>query len=381
VKNSSSGFIPWDSPPYPSSPDGTSPALPTSVVSGKLLATPQFIVDKNKSKLNNWLYYVYNEAGKRRKKTLKTTSGFKQSKTSKYELTASSMVFRPSFTGGKIGREVIRINNKVAPSENGDTTKKDESTYIKLGAILKYIQDYLLFYDEKGKSYIKFDWDYDDNYCFTFPEHYSVNPMVCVIPFQQPFSKNKTYTHGKYGKIWYSVLGGAFRDTKSNFVGKIMNIHVNVDHVDSCIQNNLTDGKIALLPFLESLMSGIQRALGDINKFSVTYDSETNYIRIIDEIPLDPGVTKTGGNVALFNTYGVSKDEETASFVTNITLNATISNEFATMISIGAQARNDGKKANTSTLTAFNNGLVDGITPQKLSKEDADSKILKIWER
>jgi hypothetical protein len=336
-------------------------------------SSPQFIVDKNKSKLNNWLYFLFNIAGKRKKQGVTTTTGFSSSNNTKYTLDFAKLYFKKSFTGGKLRREVIRINNKLGWVPSLSSDKEDEITYVRLGAILRYIEKYLLFYNEKGKSYLNIDWDYDSNYCFTFPEHYSIDPSICVIPFEQPFTKNGVYKHGKYGKIWHNILGGAFRDTKSRFVGKLMAIHVNLNHVSNCISNNLVEGQIALLPFLEELMGGIQRALGDINKFSVTYDSETNYIKVIDEIPLDPKVTGIKDNIALFNTYGV-KENVAGSFVTNITLNATISNEFATMISIGAQARNDGKKANTSTLTTFNKGLIDGITPQKLVKEVADSK-------
>lgn len=334
-----------------------------------------FIANKDKSQLNNWLYYLYNKLGERTKQGVGTTKGYSGSNSSTYTSSYSKIFFRKSFTGGKSKREAIRVNNKVLPSEEGASVIIEEASYIRLGALLKYIQDYLLIYSNKdGKKtpYLKIDWDYSTNYCFTFPEQYSVDPTVCVIPFKQPFSKNGKYIHGKYGVIWENLLGNAFRDTKSDFVGKLMNIHINFNFIDTCIQNNLNQGELALLAFLESLMKGVQRALGDVNKFSVTYDGEENSIKIYDEIPLDPKVTGKKGELALFNTFGV-KENLAGSFITNITLNATISSEFATMISIGAQARNDGKKANTSTLTRFNEGLVDGIIPTKLTERVASS--------
>jgi hypothetical protein len=334
---------------------------------------PQFIVNKNKSKLNNWLYYIYNVLGKKDKTSKATTAGFGGSNKAQYRINSSDSRFVKSFTKHQVFREIIRVNNKVEGRESEENLV-DEATFIRLGSLLAYIEKYLLIYDDNSNSYINIDWDFNTNFCFTFPEHYSTDPSVCVIPFKQPFAKNGKYIQGQYGRVYEEVLGDAFRDTKSQFVGKLMAIHLNIGFIDKCISENLKEGQLALLPFLESLVGGVQRALGDINKFSVTYDGETNYVKIIDEIPLDPKVTGANKNVALFNTYGV-KENLAGSFVTNVTLNATISSEFATMISIGAQARNDGKKANTSTLTAFNKGLIDGITPQKLSREIVDRSL------
>jgi hypothetical protein len=68
---------------------------------------------------------------------------------------------------------------------------------------------------------------------------------------------------------------------------------------------------VKLLPFLESLMYGIQEALGSLNKFSVTYDHDSNQIIIRDDVPLDPNIaTETSvpaDDRTFFNVTGYKK--------------------------------------------------------------------------
>ena len=135
-------------------------------------------------------------------------------------------------------------------------------------------------------------------------------------------------------------------------------------------------------------MDGIQGALGGVNKFTVSYNNEENLIKIYDDVPLDPKATGTNqSSTAEFRVFGVEPGVQ-GSFVTNVSLNATISSDFATMISIGAQANGTNDTTNSTALTKLNDGLIDSITPVKKSisnsastpeKETPENKLGTNW--
>jgi len=57
--------------------------------------------------------------------------------------------------------------------------------YIKLGALLRIIDSFLTLYndDKKDDPLFKIDYDFHNNFCFTVPDHVSVDPKVCLIPY------------------------------------------------------------------------------------------------------------------------------------------------------------------------------------------------------
>jgi hypothetical protein len=150
-----------------------------------------------------------------------------------------------------------------------------------------------------------------------------------------------------------------------------MNIHVNLHFIartlDQCTRNN----SVVLLDFLKQLMYGIQVALGSVNKFSVIYSHDENTIKITDDVPLDPKVVGTSvppEKRTLLNVYGYDKNKQNGSFISDVGISATLSNSFATMISIGAQSRSTSDVTNSTAFAKWNKGLEDVVTPSKLSK-------------
>ena len=66
------------------------------------------------------------------------------------------------------------------------------------------------------------------------------------------------------------------------------------------------------------------------------------------------------------NIFGVKKD--LGSFVTNIGLDAEIPQNFATMISIGAQASGSNLQGNATGFANYNKGLIDRTFQEKLTE-------------
>jgi hypothetical protein len=106
----------------------------------------------------------------------------------------------------------------------------------------------------------------------------------------------------------------------------------------------------------------------------VSYEHDTNKIKIYDDIPLDKsfleknGVKDTPESVAIFNILGYARNIFEGSFIQNVNLTTTISNQLASMISIGAQAQTPSDVTNATGFMKFNEGLTDSIMPTKVSK-------------
>ena len=252
-------------------------------------------------------------------------------------------------------KQLINQNNKIA----GIT---DESKYFKLDKILN------------------FDLD-GENYMYTQPTQFSADPNVCLIPFVFPASSDPDDIPGYF----FNVLKGCgFRLKESEYVASILNIPVNIHYIGKVLQQVTSNNSVPLLKFLEQIMYGIQEALGSINKFSVTYNHDENEIVFRDDVPLDPKVaTKTKvppDQRMLFNVNGFKSKLENASFINNVSMTTTLSNKFATMISIGAQAQSTSDVVDSTSFSRWNEGLKDSVTPSKLSKTGLQSTVKQASE-
>jgi hypothetical protein len=343
------------------------------------------IADKNRSDFNKFIYNIYNTLQANLKKSAKKV---KSSTNSKNTISTFSS-FQPENNwtwGGE--NQIVGIQTSIQQqqqNEFGENTgtatrisKNYPYLYIKLGSLLQYIQNNLLIYntkDETGKGvpYINFELD-EDNYCFTFPFQFSSNPGVCVIPFSTAKAES-TITDEIENTYWSEILGNSF-NTDSPYVGNLYQIHVNINHIASLLKSCSVNNSLPLLKFLETLMKDIQVALGSINNFTVSYDHDTNRIKIYDDIPLNEEFIKSKNfnqgrsETANFNIVS-SKDLGNGlfegSFIRNINLTTTISNNLATIISVGAQARTKSDVTNATGFMNFNEGLEDSIIPNKIS--------------
>jgi hypothetical protein len=71
--------------------------------------------------------------------------------------------------------------NNIEPTKDSNSTTQ---YYIKLGALLRIIQAFNLYYDTNTSGnppVFKINTDFNDNKCLTIPNHASLDPGVCVI--------------------------------------------------------------------------------------------------------------------------------------------------------------------------------------------------------
>jgi hypothetical protein len=354
--------------------------------------------DKDRSDFNKFLYesvynYIVGNINKNGQEVLPSSNPNVKNKIKTF---ASSLDGELNYKSD--GKDIVGIGTKVTLTTTnfqgetvGNTTRSSRNfpfLYIKLGSLLKYIQSKLLIITDDSSTspnepLIKFDLS-NDNYCFTFPLQYSLNPNICVIPFGVAESNDTEIKEDIIeARYWENILGTSFRNENSKYVGNLYDIHVNIHYIAGLLKSCTTNNSLPLLRFLETLMNGIQSALGSVNKFTVSYEHDTNRIKIYDDIPLDknflasltPPIKDTPESVATFNILGYSRNIFEGSFIQNVSLTTTISNQLASMISIGAQAQTPSDVTNATGFMKFNKGLTDSIIPTKVSVVAAQQQV------
>ena len=163
--------------------------------------------------------------------------------------------------------------------------------------------------------------------------------------------------------------------TSNPFIGKTMDIQVNLDYIANVLTNNVDEeGKTSLYNFLKQLMTGIQNALGNINSFEVIYTAETNTFSIIDNTSI-PGIFDfleiDKPIVAKFNPSLLKPNY--GSFVNSVSIKSQLDNKFTAMITIGAQVNNNKVGENTTAFSSWNKGLTDRIITTKQNINDPNS--------
>jgi hypothetical protein len=386
---------------YSTAKEATLKRPPDSITPEPPLDDDILITAKDKTVFNRWLYDQYNylKTNISKKGTkIKTTKG--SSSTIQTLNTYGST--EGEFEGLVMVQPLVLLDKTDGSSGEvkGKVSRLSKNApyqYIKLQTVLEFIQNKLFMQsaDTNNKNpspYIGFDLG-AENYMYTQPGQLSADPNVCVIPFQfpKPLSgnviQNSANSNNFPNKItdenvetyWSEVLKNVdFNNLKSNYVANLLSIPVNIHYIAQTLQQATSNNAVKLLPFLESLMYGIQEALGSLNEFSVTYDHDSNQIIIRDDIPLDPTVaTETSvppDDRTFFNVTGYKPIEQNGSFISNVGVSTTLSNAFATMISIGAQSQSQSDIANGTSLSKFNKGLIDSVTPSKISKAVASKE-------
>jgi GH24 family phage-related lysozyme (muramidase) len=187
--------------------------------------------------------------------------------------------------------------------------------------------------------------------------------------------------------------------TSFPFLGKFMHTLVNIDFISSTIVNNIDkDGNISIFEFIQAILNGIQAATGYINDFKVVYNENANILYIQDyNIPPEqmkyvkslnaskkysnnsPDSTPTKLNINLVKD---TSEQDSAfngrgSFVTDVQIKTELTNNFATQITVAAQASANKVGTDAVAISRLNVGYTDRIVKKKSSKGDDDIDDLK----
>lgn len=284
------------------------------------------------------------------------------------------------------------------------TIKDEESSlnfpiYIKLGYLMAFLNSMCLIYDSTEDTnkhpYVYLDFNPATNFCLTMPQHLSVDPFVCMIPFQG--------TQNDYLKIFPSELTGSlqgeiaktgnllfgpeynaassyidsFKTEGNAYQGKTMEILLNVDFLLNTLNQYTTNDSehvVNLKGFLDAIVTGINKSTGNINLFRVAYRDDSNTVIIKDDQfvpPKDGEAYMLDRNKYIQNgPYNVPKYGQLPVFglqslVREMEFKTNMSTKMASVIAISAQAGvGSANSSDYSYLSYLNVNFVDAYKPK-----------------
>jgi hypothetical protein len=228
--------------------------------------------------------------------------------------------------------------------------------YIPLYTVLDIFNTFVALKDPKTKGEFSKFLIFNENTYLTFPEHFSLDPLVAVKPEipsgeTSKFFIEKKDLHSKMASF-ASSQGGADK------IGNIMvSTHFVRAQLDSVIDSADQDG-IGVLDVIRGILQGINTAFGDVNELDIsTLEDGATHV-IVDRKNPDPK------NIPTFQLTGLS------STIVDINLSSKISSQIAAQISIAAQGSSGNYTDNVSTILKWNMGAVDRHMPVKSPKKD-----------
>tara|TARA_R110000803_G_scaffold209453_2_gene279085 strand:- start:125 stop:3313 length:3189 start_codon:yes stop_codon:yes gene_type:complete len=261
----------------------------------------------------------------------------------------------------------------------GAKTVNPSGLYLRLGLVLEYINKYIIPYDTKvGKEngkIIKIDTEKGSNLMYRIPYQISLDPRVCIVRESQESigDENK--------KIYYKELNNWPINTNDPlskdypFSAQTMNIYLNAEHINKIIKSNQNEkGDLNLFKFLSTICDDLNKALGGVNNLEPVIDEEDNTINLIDGSlrKIQPP------NPFVFQVFGYSKDKNSgiyqSNFIRNFNVKTELTNNLATMLSIGSTASGYSKGTENTAFSRWNQGLVDPFKEILENETDTASK-------
>ena len=256
-------------------------------------------------------------------------------------------------------------------------------TYIKFGYLMAFLNNMCLIYDSVQDTnkhpFIYLDFNPETNFCLTIPQHLSVDPFTCMIPFEGsaedylklfppdlvPDSKTDNTIFSPKINAVSSYLPG-FK-TENVYQGKIMEILLNVDFLTETLNQYTTkntENIINLKGFLDAIVNGVNKATGNLNLFRVSYRDDSNTVVIKDDqfvppLPNESWMLRNNSepsNYQIINGVNVSKYGELPVFgkqslVRAMQFETNLSTNMSNIIAISGQSST--KAVNSTDHSAF----------------------------
>jgi hypothetical protein len=282
--------------------------------------------------------------------------------------------------------------------------------YIRFGYLLAFLNNMCLIYDsteKKGSAgstannekhpYIYIDFNPETNFCLTSPQQFSVDPFTCLIPLNASqeeylsvyppnikFSSDNPALNPAKQNIVSNALqksGLQFKANQEAYQGKTMNILLNIDYllriVNEYASSDAQHG-VYLQPFLERILTDVNKSLGNMNSFRVAYRDDSNTVQIQDDQWVPSLVLPTGTESSMMSraTYlstlkstptksgllpifgpapGLVPVAGAQSLARQFQLKTTMSTKLASMIAISAQAQTGSVNATDHSSLSYLN--------------------------
>jgi len=259
--------------------------------------------------------------------------------------------------------------------------------YIRLGSLIRMIEGFFYKYDDSPGNPIPinfFDTDNNTNFCSYINDLFSLDPRIFIIESEMKldyyeyitgFKDDNTTKRPRVADL--SELNNKgfkgfldYKNNKGELVGLPLNIYVNIDMILDILDKNVDkEGNLPIFDFYKSIFNNIDKALGGITNLEFSYDEEVNTYFILDKnITTSP--EEEFEEAALINVGLLTPNQ--GSFVLDVSIESTISNQMGSMLAIGAQSNNTDVGSNSIAISRWNEGLTDRVIPTKVTSYEEE---------
>lgn len=282
------------------------------------------------------------------------------------------------------------------------TNNVGHPTYLKFGYLLSFLNAMCLIYDSTQDTdkhpYVYLDFNPYTNFCLTMPQHMSVDPFVCMIPYQgnqvdyltlfppdvapDPDPKSTVIFNENLNAV--SGYLPKFKAGNNPYQGSTMEILLNVDFLISTLNSRTTsspDHTVDLKGFLDDIITAVNKSTGNLNSFRAAYRDDSNTVIIKDDQFVPPmegeswSMTNKASNGIKGENYGVPNGLNVPkygqlpvfgkySIVRNMSFETNMSTNISKVIAISGQSStNSVNSTDHSSFSWLNTNFKDAYKP------------------
>jgi hypothetical protein len=189
--------------------------------------------------------------------------------------------------------KVLKFSERIKDNSKEFSTPPELDYFITLGDFLKKIEELVIPTQKTSENVkekvIKIETDRNTNYISCFYNQIPFDPKVCIFStlWGESFIGKYSYLSNPLPLSKLDSLTYKFMESKEGFVaGKLMNIYMNIDFLLKKINSNLDEkGDLSLYKLVESICSGLNDALGNVNNLEPVIKDDKTLV-IIDQNPI-----------------------------------------------------------------------------------------------
>lgn len=240
--------------------------------------------------------------------------------------------------------------------EYSSNDSKETAYYISLNTLCSLVNIGFLFKNPAEDRITSFycrtkDSNVIEPQYVTFEDHFSLNPLYCILPKIPKFSDKV-----KLPGITESII-----DTEKDKLNSILSIYVNLSEIvkdlNGILDGKKTPDKANVFDFMKRVLQKIQSYLGEINDFGLSYDEDLEKWIIVDR----NAIINTSENPTSPSYKGIEVLKVTglSSSVLDVSLATKITPQLTSQIAISAQATKINSPDTNLPLADWNANILD----------------------
>lgn len=221
----------------------------------------------------------------------------------------------------------------------------------------------------------------------TTDQHFSINPMVCILPkkprltvlkdsegnkLEWPdgqgtaFPMGVVWKNGFHQQVESAFTQGFLRGETDDILNILISVQFLKDELDKIVKTDEDSDQNEnnnIVYFLRILLKAMNEAMGGVNDFDMFYDDRDDLFYIVDR-KVTPALRNLIPTLSLSGVKSV---------MTNVKIDSQISQNIGNMVSIAAQGTGGNSKDNVGPLLKWNAGLLDRHIRHKAQENTDDN--------